>query len=111
MYFDKYQRLAKATIEFPDTVAINYLLLALGGETGELLNKAKKLMRVGKDLESLDLKGKILLLDELGDILWYVAVLADRLGCKLSAVGEQNLYKLELRQKNNDISTIIREEE
>ena len=38
--------------------------------------------------------------DELGDILWYIAVYADALGVPLSEVAERNLAKVARRYPN-----------
>jgi NTP pyrophosphatase (non-canonical NTP hydrolase) len=44
-----------------------------------------------------DIKEKIG--DEIGDVLWYCAVLADDLGQSLSEIANRNLLKLANRQK------------
>jgi len=64
-------------------------LLGLAGEVGQLAAQVKKRAR--------DKQGYTGFADEvaeeLGDALWYLAVLADRAGLKLSAVAERNLSK------------------
>jgi NTP pyrophosphatase (non-canonical NTP hydrolase) len=40
---------------------------------------------------------------EIGDCLWYIAVLADDFNIKLSDIASANIEKLALRQKNNTI--------
>jgi len=40
---------------------------------------------------------------EIGDVLWYVALLADDIGCKLSDIANDNLIKLENRKKKGTL--------
>ena len=40
---------------------------------------------------------------EIGDCLWYISVLADDIGCKLSDIANTNLIKLENRKKKGTI--------
>ncbi len=70
---------------------IVYLALAINGEAGELAEVVKKAWRDGKELD------KDWLVEELGDILWYVAVLAHKIGVPLSEVMEKNVMKLKKR--------------
>jgi NTP pyrophosphatase (non-canonical NTP hydrolase) len=93
MTFNEYQEKAKLTAKYP-VVAEPYVYPALGlaGETGEVLEKIKKIFR--------DEGGKITdekrqeLAKELGDILWYVATLARELGLSLDEVAQNNINKL-----------------
>lgn len=73
---------------------LTYPILALCGEAGELANRWKKILRVEKQPEYLDLMG---IQDELGDVLWYCAAIADELGLTLEDVAKDNLTKLGLR--------------
>ena len=41
--------------------------------------------------------------DELGDVLWYLAILADDLGIPLEDIAHWNVDKLQRRMKNNKI--------
>ncbi len=70
---------------------IVYLALAINGEAGELAEVVKKSWRDGKPLD------REWLVDELGDILWYVAALAHTVGVSLSEVMERNVEKLRKR--------------
>lgn len=92
-----YQARAETTAGYPRETALAYVLLGLGGEVGELQNKYKKVLRGDKPLNREDLVA------ELGDVLWYVAMLAKELGVTLEDVGEQNLQKLAQRAQNNTI--------
>jgi NTP pyrophosphatase (non-canonical NTP hydrolase) len=73
-----------------------YLFLKLNGEAGEAGEKYAKLIRDkgGKG----DLNDRAEVLKELGDVLWYVAMLADELDASLEEVAKTNLAKLKDRQ-------------
>lgn len=76
-----------------------HLVLGLMGETGEVAEKFKKLVRdKGSDVKQLDLND---MKKELGDVLWYLAVLAEFLGLSLEDIARDNLTKLADRQKRN----------
>lgn len=74
-----------------------YVTLGLGSEVGELQGVLKKVLRdqggwIGPEAMA-SLKA------ELGDVLWYVAAVASRLGLSLDVVAEANLAKLADRQR------------
>jgi NTP pyrophosphatase (non-canonical NTP hydrolase) len=61
-----------------------HLLLGLVGETGEIAEKAKKIVRdKGSDFSRWDVED---VKKELGDTLWYVAVIADYFDLSLEDV-------------------------
>ena len=76
-----------------------HLVLGLVGESGEVAEKFKKLVRDKDSDESQIDKDDIK--KELGDVLWYVAVLADYLDLELDDVAQLNIDKLVDRQKRN----------
>lgn len=93
--FDYYQERAKATAVYPKERGLEYTVLGLCGEAGELANKVKKIIRgdVG------NVAGvRMELSSELGDVLWYVAAIAEELGIPLSQIAGDNLKKLHDRQ-------------
>jgi NTP pyrophosphatase (non-canonical NTP hydrolase) len=105
MTLDEYQQGALATAAYPEAVRVLYPALKLAGEAGEVAEKLGKLMRdeglrPGKPLSNAqrDALGK-----ELGDVLWYVAVLAHDLGLGLDEVAATNLAKLADRQRRGVI--------
>jgi len=67
----------------------------LGGESGEVLEILKKSVRDQRKVK-LD---KLHLTEELGDVLYYVAMIAEYHGIKLSDVVEFNVSKINHRYK------------
>jgi NTP pyrophosphatase (non-canonical NTP hydrolase) len=73
-----------------------HLVLGLVGESGEIAEKFKKWVR---DLDSEESRiDRADIAKELGDVLWYVAVLADYLDLSLDDIATTNLAKLASRQ-------------
>ncbi|HIT74171.1 MAG TPA: nucleoside triphosphate pyrophosphohydrolase family protein [Candidatus Avipropionibacterium avicola] len=73
-----------------------HLVLGLVGESGEIAEKFKKWVRdQGSDESRIDRDD---IAKELGDVLWYVAVLADYLDLSLDDIAAANLDKLASRQ-------------
>lgn len=93
----EYQRRAAETAIFPKQKALEYLTLGLVGEAGEIANKAKKLIRDGADVEGYNDKLNQIA-SELGDVLWYAAMLANEVDVNLGKVMEANLDKLSDRK-------------
>ncbi|GAA0984200.1 Phosphoribosyl-ATP pyrophosphatase [Nocardioides aquaticus] len=95
---NEYQRAALRTardVDAPDEFM--HLVLGLVGEAGEVAEKVKKLVRDhDSDLDRLDRDD---MAAELGDVLWYTAVLASFLGLSLDDVAERNVAKLADRQR------------
>lgn len=100
MHCDDYQRAALRTARGKDAPdEFMHLVLGLVGEAGEIAEKVKKLVRdKNNDLAQLDRDD---MAAELGDVLWYTAVLADFLGLSLDDVAQRNVDKLADRQRRN----------
>jgi NTP pyrophosphatase (non-canonical NTP hydrolase) len=105
MKLDEYQKLAALTdtYEIPSSLlepAFLEKVLGLAGESGEFADKIKKLIR--------DKNGQVEkreeLIKELGDVLWYIAMLSRYLGVDLSKVAEKNIAKLADRHKRGVIT-------
>lgn len=106
MQLDTYQKHAEETAIYPEFSKLLYPILGLSGESGELVNKLKKLIRDDNmtiPLHNLPIDKQIQMVDELGDILWYVALIARDLHFSLSAVARRNLAKLKKREKENKL--------
>lgn len=103
MTFDEYQKVAlKTAHNHPDDL-MDQTIWAMGvaGEAGEVIEKWKKIVAY-KD-------GKVSKADraelqkELGDVIWYIAVLADSLGLSFEEVVQLNVKKLADRQQRGVI--------
>ena len=99
----EYQSRACETAIFPKHRATEYLTLGLTGEAGEIANKVKKFIRDGATKDEY-LAKRIEIGYEIGDVLWYCAVLAEELEMNLGHIMEKNLEKLADRHKRGKIS-------
>jgi NTP pyrophosphatase (non-canonical NTP hydrolase) len=103
MTFDEYQKLALTTaITNPDPL-MDKTIWAMGvaGEAGEVVEKWKKIVAY-KD-GKLSEEDKEDFKKELGDVIWYVAVMANSLGMSFDEVMEINVQKLHDRKKRGVI--------
>lgn len=98
MELDEYQRGALRTAAPRDKKnELLHLVLGLAGESGEIAEKFKKWVR---DLDSDESRiDRADIARELGDVLWYVAVLADYLDLSLDGIATANLAKLADRRR------------
>lgn len=77
-------------------------VLGLADESGEVLAKFKKWIRDDNaDFDKLDLAN---IKKELGDVLWYIAVIADDLGLSLDDIASYNIEKLASRHKRGTLT-------
>lgn len=97
MSFNEYQDQTAQTAIYPSKQALEYLCLGVASEAGEIAGKMKKLIRDEKGFSSEDWDRS--LKAEIGDVLWYLARLADELNFSLSEIAEENIQKL-LNRKN-----------
>ena len=95
---DAYHQQAKATAVYPEDKAREYLVAGLAGEVGEVASLFAKHWRA--DQEWLDYSE---VAAELGDVLWFITLLADEVGYDLSEVAENNLDKLADRQQRGKL--------
>lgn len=92
MEINEYQNLAMRTAnsEMSDDMILNGIL-GLCGETGEVSDHIKKYMFQGHELD------QDKLVNELGDVCWYIAILASGLNVDLETVMKKNIEKLQKR--------------
>lgn len=94
--FDEYQKQARKFAVYPNEFSVIYPTLGLCSEAGEVSDKIKKNIRDG-------IGSKEEVAKELGDVLWYLAILSEDLGYALSDIALINLEKLSTRKKNGKI--------
>lgn len=87
---NEYQQLAMRTATPKCRDAAN-AALGLAGEAGEVADEVKKFLYQGREWDA----EKII--EELGDVLWYVALMADLMDVPLDFVMEYNIDKLQKR--------------
>ena len=93
MELNRYQQLALRTAGHREDVqkTLTNTALGLAGESGEVADIIKKTFYHGHPLD------KEALYRELGDVLWYLAVMADALGYDLDEIAQANVDKLRAR--------------
>jgi NTP pyrophosphatase (non-canonical NTP hydrolase) len=103
MTFDEYQIESRKTAQYPDAGS-NYLYPVLGlcGESGEVAEKFKKLIRDRNGTMSEEYKAEIK--KELGDIVWYIAQIASELGISFEDIAETNIEKIMSRMERSQIN-------
>jgi NTP pyrophosphatase (non-canonical NTP hydrolase) len=99
---DLYENLAGQTAIFPKDRALEYLALGMTSEAGEVAGKVKKLIRDGEDVEGFEMK-KIAIASEIGDVLWYCAMMAKEVGVPLNTIMQENLRKLHDRKERGTL--------
>ena len=102
MTAELYEAQAGETAIFPKEKALEYLALGLTSEAGEVAGKVKKLIRDGEDVEGFEMK-KIAIASEVGDVLWYCAMMAKEVGVPLNTIMQENLRKLHDRKERGTL--------
>lgn len=102
MELEEYQKRALETAIYPKKMKVIYPALGITGEAGEVSDKVKKVIR-DNDGEFTDEKKKEIAM-ELGDVLWYVAVMADDIGYSLEDIASMNYEKLRSRKERGKLS-------
>tara|TARA_B100000212_G_scaffold174337_1_gene131085 strand:- start:259 stop:588 length:330 start_codon:yes stop_codon:yes gene_type:complete len=102
MNFETYQIKARKTAIYPG-LGSNYVYPTLGlvGESGEVAEKVKKVIRDKNGI--FDQETLIGLKKELGDVLWYVSNICSELNFSLEDIAEENLNKLNKRSQEGKI--------
>jgi NTP pyrophosphatase (non-canonical NTP hydrolase) len=106
LYRNEFEKSLKVT----STASILRVLhgaVGMCGESGEVIDKVKKVLIYGKEVDKKDL------LNECGDVLWYMTILLHELGYNLEDAMKANVEKLEKRYPNgfNTKDAISRKDE
>ena len=104
MTLDEYQKEALVTAIFSDDEFkdLAHWVFGITGEAGEIAEKIKKIVR-DKD-GKIDTTDREEIIKEIGDVLWYLAVLAKHLDVNFDEVGRRNIAKLRSRQSRDKIT-------
>jgi NTP pyrophosphatase (non-canonical NTP hydrolase) len=96
MNLDEYQDAARRTlnVDWPEREQIANAVMGLAGEAGEIADLYKKKLYHGHDVSAMQI------IDELGDLLWYLAAVASLEGLSLADIARQNIDKLKVRYPN-----------
>ena len=89
----------------PVTNRILHASIGLSTESGELLDQIKKHLFYGKELDMQNIK------EEIGDMLWYVAILCDAAEYSMEQAMKDNIAKLAKRygDKFSDYNALNRD--
>ena len=107
--FDRYQEQCANEFAFYPGYLI-YPALGLAGEAGEVVEKVKKLVRDDEmpldenfNTNDLDAEKRMAIAYELGDVMFYVAMIADDIDYTLGEIAEMNLQKLADRKERGHL--------
>ena len=95
-----YKQFTRETAQYPKEVEMEYLMLGLANEVGEVLGKYKKYLRGDKMIRQDFEKA---LVSEMGDVMWYFVRICDMLDVTLYEVMTRNITKLHARVKKGTI--------
>ena len=96
MNFEEYQQNAVRTAKRGDfKFNLIHAAMGLAGEAGEFTDCVKKYAIYEQSLDSKNAA------EELGDILWFVALACDTLGVNMTEIAQQNITKLQARYPEN----------
>ena len=95
-----YTEFTRDTALYPKDVEMEYLMIGLANEVGEVLGKYKKHIR-GDTMIMSDFRDA--LIAELGDVMWYFARICDTLDVKMYEVMKRNVDKLSKRMVEGTI--------
>lgn len=103
MNFEEYKTQVKKTrstiyVKLPEN--LEHWIIGLATEAGELLDALKKAKFYGNNLDKVNIQ------EELGDIMWYLALAADSLDLTLEEIMDSNIRKLKKRYNDKEWSEL-----
>lgn len=96
---EQYDDLVRISKIYPKNRTIEYPVLGMCGETGEVAEKVKKTIRDNHN--KYDAATKAAILKELGDVLWYLVAATQDLGYTFDDVITNNIAKVNSRIETN----------
>lgn len=102
MNFQEYQEQSRKTAVYP-RVGDNFVypVLGIAGESGEVSEKIKKVLREKNGM--IDEEAKQEITKELGDLLWYMSQLASELCISFDEVAQKNITKTQSRMERGTL--------
>jgi len=93
MDFNTYVEQAGRTAKMSEDLIfnLNHAALGIAGEAGEFVDSVKKSMIYNRPVDTVNLQ------EELGDLLWYIALAARSLNVSLAQIAVDNISKLQKR--------------
>lgn len=102
MHMNEYQQAARSTALYLNNPDVKlYPYFGLAGETGEVMEKMKKILRDKNGVMTPE--DIIAMKKELGDVLWYLANISADLGLTLDDVAQTNIDKLLSRKDRGQL--------
>lgn len=95
--FKEYQELSKTTAIYSRDKALEYVVLGLVSEAGEIAGKLKKIIRDSDGTMSEEQRAE--LIKEGGDCIWYLSQFFTELGCDFDQAATENIEKLLSRKE------------
>ncbi len=81
----------KNRLQNEQTIRLLHAGIGLSTESAEILDSLKKHIFYGKSLDEVNLK------EEMGDLFWYLAIMADSLNIDFETIMSKNIEKLKAR--------------
>lgn len=97
MELNEYQEKVLSTAVYPNQGSvrgIEYCLFGGLGELGEIANKYKKILRKEDNVY----KHREDIMEELGDVMWYILAVLKELGYTAEFAAQHNVAKLQVRK-------------
>ncbi|MGB1226459.1 MAG: nucleoside triphosphate pyrophosphohydrolase family protein [Poseidonibacter sp.] len=100
-----YAKSCRRTLSEEDDDVLGHMVIGISTEAGELLDAYKKHKFYKRDLDTKNIK------EEIGDCLWYLAILADELDYTLEDAMTDNLLKLQKRYPEKFKDVLVRNQD
>lgn len=94
MEFFEYELAAGNTAVYPVERGLEYCCLGLASEAGEICGRVKKFIRDERGVPTSESRNLAMVRMEIGDCLWYLAMICIELDISLDHVAQANLAKL-----------------